>query len=267
MNRRITTHLNMIRACLKVAEGPEFKSVWASGPPTGFRTEIAQAAAEFEAVATKGGLADTAANGGGDAKAAARTALEESTHMLGRALALHFLRTGDLDRRGKVNFTRSKIHHLRAQELVQQATTIRDLAAAVVAEPEAESRGISVQLVEEHSATISRFSSEAATPRSQIANRIALLREVRSDVDALVRRLQGLDDLIVQFARTPMGRRFVAAWRAARVIVDSGGGSNAVPTPDSTPEASPSVAQPAQAQATTRPSAADAPRPTAGVQS
>ena len=234
MHQKLTNRLNMVRACLNVAESPEYKSVWTSGPPVDFRTEIEQVAAQFEAVTTKGGLADAATGGGSDAKAAARLELENSTLVLARALALHFLRTGDLDRRGKVDLTRSGIQSQRAQGLANQATVIRDLANAVVAEPGAENRGISAQLVEEHEAAIARFSIAAGTPRGQIAKRSALLREVRSGVEAIVNRLHALDDLILQYGRAAIGRSFIAAWRAARVIVDSGG-SGVTPTQGSTP--------------------------------
>ena len=234
MQQKLTNRLNMVRACLNVAESPEYKSVWTSSPPVDFRTEMAQVAAEFEAVTTKGGLADAATGGGSDAKAAARLELENSTLVLARALALHFTRTGDLDRRGTVDLARSDIQGQRAQELANQATVIRDIAASVVPEPGAENRGISAQLVEEHEAAMDRFSIAAGSPRGQIARRAALRHEVRSGVEAIVNRLHALDDLILQYGRTAIGRSFIDAWRAARVIVDSGG-SGVTPTQGSTP--------------------------------
>ncbi len=237
MNRRHSTLLNSVRACLNVAESPEYKSVWSSSPPADFRKEIQQVAADFEAVTTKYALALAATGGAGDAKAAAKAALENSTHVLARALALHFRRTGDLDRRGKVDMSRSKILRHRAQELVSTATALRDLAVPVVGEPGAEDRGITAELLDEHSRVLAAFTVAMGSPRGQIANRGALLHEVEADIPALMKKLRDLDDLVLQFHRTPAGRRFIEAWRRARIIVDAGGSPSEPAATDSPPEA------------------------------
>jgi len=54
-----------------------------------------------------------------------------------------------------------------------------------------------------------------STPRGQIVNRSALLREVETDVAALVESVSDMDDLAVQFDGTEAGRRFVEAWTRA----------------------------------------------------
>ena len=233
MKLRQSTLLNTVRACLNVAESAEYKGVWSSSPPAQFRKEIEQLAADFDAVTTKDALARAATGGASDAKESAKAALEMSTYVLTRALALHFRLAGDLDRRGKVDLPKGRLLRLRAQELVSTATAIRDLAVPVVGSPGAEDRGITVERIEEHSRAIAAFAVAAGNPRSQIANRSALLKEVDADVAALMKKLRDLDDLIVQLHSTAGGPRFMEAWRRARIIVDAGGSAAEPTSPDS----------------------------------
>ena len=48
-----------------------------------------------------------------------------------------------------------------------------------------------------------------------------------------------MDDLALQFDGTDAGKRFIEAWKRARIIVDTGGGHSgappALPTPPATP--------------------------------
>ena len=46
-----------------------------------------------------------------------------------------------------------------------------------------------------------------------------------------------LDDLALQFAGTDAGKRFIEAWKRARIIVDTGGGHSNGGTPTQTPAA------------------------------
>ena len=233
MNLRLSTQLHSVRACLNVARSSAFQHVWISSPPVDFRTEIAQLAADYDALAAKAALAEGATGGAADAKGAAEAALEELTYILARALALHFQRTGDLDRRGRIDLRRRDIVRLRTQDLVDKATAIRDIAVSAVAEPGAENRGITAERIEEHSRAIAAFANLMGSPRGQLANRGAILRELEEGVSALIDRLAALDDLIVQFNGTADGRRFIEAWRRARVLVDLGGGAGAPTQPES----------------------------------
>ena len=66
-------------------------------------------------------------------------------------------------------------------------------------------------------------------------NRSALLKEVETDVAALLDKVHDMDDLVVQFDGGDAGNRFKEAWKRARIIVDAGGGSATPPTPPPTP--------------------------------
>jgi hypothetical protein len=231
MNSRSQNYLNMVGACLNVAQSPDYTPVWTGKEPADFALDLAALQTDYTATLAKAAQTDAATGGAADAKAAAETALEDAAFVLARALAVHFKKTGDLVRFGKVDLSKSAIMRLRTQELVNKTTAIRDLAQAAVSETDAAKRGVTPARVAALSAAITAFSNVMSTPRGQIANRSALLRELETDIAALLDRLNDLDDLVVQFEGTDAGRRFNDAWKRARVIVDVGGGQNPEPAP------------------------------------
>ena len=77
------------------------------------------------------------------------------------------------------------------------------------------------------------------TPRGEVVNRSALLREVETDTAALVQFATDMDDLALQFDGTDAGKRFIEAWKRARIIVDTGGGHSGTPPAPPTPPATP----------------------------
>ena len=125
---------------------------------------------------------------------------------------------------------------LRTQELVNKTTSIRDLGTAAVSEAGAAGRGVTAARVAALTAAITGFSNVMSTPRGQIVNRSALLKEVETDVAALLEKVSDMDDLVVQFDGSEPGKRFIEAWKRARIIVDSGGGGGTSPTPPATPK-------------------------------
>jgi hypothetical protein len=149
--------------------------------------------------------------------------------VLARARANHFKKTGDLDRHGKVDVTKSEIMRLRAQELVNRTTVIRDLGTAAVSEAGAEGRGVTAARVAALTVALGSFSSVMSSPRGQIVNRSALLKEVETDIAALLELVNDMDDLVVQFDGSDDGRRFIEAWKHALIIVDTGGGHSVTP--------------------------------------
>lgn len=190
----------------------------------------------YGTLTAKTALAEAAAGGAADAKAVAETTLEDAAHVLARALAVHFKKTGNLTARAQVNVSKSAIMKLRTQELVNKTTAIRDLATATVSEPDADKRGVTAARVAALTAGITAFSSVMNAPRGEIVNRSALLREVETDIAALLEALGDLDDLVLQFDGTDEGKLFIEAWKGARIIVDSGGGhSTPAPAPAPTP--------------------------------
>lgn len=235
MNLRISNQLTMVGSCVTVANSPDYKPVWNGNEPADFGTDIAKIATDYGGVTAKAAHADAATGGGGDAKSAAETTLEDAAYVLARALANHFKKAGDLDRLGKVDVSKTEIVKLRTQDLVNKAAAIRDLATAAVGEAGAAGRGVTAARVAALTAAITNFSKVMNSPRGEIVNRSALLREVETDVAALVEAVSDLDDLVVQFDGSEAGERFIEAWKRARIIVDTGGGRTNGTAPAKTP--------------------------------
>ncbi len=151
--------------------------------------------------------------------------------MLARAAYNHFKKIGDLDRAGKVNYSKTDIVKLRAQELINTTTAIRDLANQAALMPVAAARGVTTERVSQLTQTISNYGALMSTPRGQIVNRSTLGKEIAKDTAALLQLLRDLDDLVIQFSGTAEGDRFVAAWKRARIIVDAGSSHTPTPAP------------------------------------
>jgi hypothetical protein len=229
----------MVGACINVASSKDYKSVWLGNDPADFTTDLTQLQTDYAAVTQKAALAACATGGAGDAKAQAETSLENAAFVLARALANHFKKTGNLDSLGKVDVSKSDIVQLRNQDLVDKTTAIRDLATAAQAEPGAAGRGVTAARVATLTAAITAFSSVMSNPRGQIVNRSTLLKEVDTDTAGLMEQVADMDDLVLQFDGTDAGKRFIEAWKRARVIVDSGGGHSGTPPTPPPPPATP----------------------------
>ncbi len=239
MNLELTNQIKMVGACITVANDKSYQPVWKGQPPLDFETDLTALGTDYEAVLQKDALADGATGGAGDAKSQAEAALENAAYIMARALANHFKKTGNLDSLGKVDFTKTDIVKLRNQDLLDQTTAIRDLAAAAQAEPDAAGRGVTAARLATLTAALAAFKGLMSSPRGQIVNRSTLKKEVETDVAALVSAVTDMDDLVMQFDGTPAGQRFIAAWKQARMIVNTGGGHSSTPTPTPAPVATP----------------------------
>ena len=246
MKTTLQTQLDMVRTCVDLAQRSDHKPVWSGQIPTAFGKLLARVESEYGALTAKAVLAEAAKVGAADAKAVAETELEESAFVLARALVVHLRQTGDLQRRAVVDFSKSEIVRVRKQELVHRATGIRDIGASVVAESGAEELGITTQRVDSLSRAIVAFTEIMNAPRGNVVSRGTLLREIETDVAALLHVLDDLDGLVLQFRSTAAGRRFYEAWRRARIIVDvGGGGSDERPQSPTAPTAPSAEVQPA----------------------
>ena len=241
MNLRLANQLKMVGACSNVANSKDYVAVWTGQPPLDFGTDLAQLQTDYSAVTQKAAQADSATGGAGDAKAQAETAVEDAAYILARALANHFKKTGNLDSLGKVDVTKTAIVQLRNQDLLDKATAIRDLGIAVQNEPGADGRGVTAARIAALTATITSFSNVMNNPRGQIVNRSTLLKEVDTDTADMMEQVADLDDLVLQFDGTDAGKRFIEAWKRARIIVDTGGGhaNGNNPAPQPTPSQTP----------------------------
>ncbi len=86
---------------------------------------------------------------------------------------------------------------------------------------------------------INAFTAVMNLPRGQIVNRSTLLKEVDTDTADLLQQVADLDDLVQQFDSTDAGKRFIEAWKRARIIVDTAVGHASTPPTPPTPSATP----------------------------
>jgi hypothetical protein len=244
MNLELTKDITMVAACIKLANDPNYISVWQGQPPEDFATDLGEVSAAYEAVLKKEALADAAAGGGGNAKAAAETVLENAAFKLARALVNHFTKTGDLVNLAKTDYQKNEIKKLRDQDLYDQSTALRDLGTATVTETGAAGRGVTTANVTTVTNALDAYKLVMGLPRGQVINRSALKKEVETDVAALVTKVASMDDLVIQFDGTDLGKRFIEAWKSARMIVNTGGGhaTKPAPAPGTTTSTSPTPA-------------------------
>jgi hypothetical protein len=245
----------MIGACILTLDSDEYKPIWTAHAPPAFASDFANLRSGYAAVLAKGAEADGASRSTGgatDAKAAAATQLEESAFVTARALASHFRTTNDLLRLGKVNLTRTQINRMRSQELINRSTAIRDLAGIVVSEANAADRGITTERITSLSSAITDFSQLMNSPRVEMVNRGALLKELETDIAELMKTVENLDDLVLQFSSSEETTRFKEAWKRARIIVDNGTSHTNGAPPDPAP-AAPTTPDPAPTTPTPNP--------------
>ena len=128
MKDRITNQIDMIGACIALADKPEYIALWTGQQPADFESDLNTVRSEYGAIRSASSTAYASTTGAADAKAQAETGLEDAAYVLARACAAHFKRIGDLTRLAKVDFSKSAIVRLRDQALVTTATLIRDQA-------------------------------------------------------------------------------------------------------------------------------------------
>jgi hypothetical protein len=236
MNSRLQNQVNMVGACINVANSTDYKPVWTGQPPADFGTDMTALQTSYGNVTSVAAQVDSATGGAGDAKSAAETALENAAFTLARALANHFKKNNDLNNLGKVDVTKTDIVRLRTQDLVDKSTAILNLANTAVTDPNAVNRGVTPARIATLTAANTAFGGVMSMPRGQVVNKSALLREMETDIAGLVQLVTDMDDLVLQFDSTDAGKRFIEAWKRARIIVDSGGGHGTTPpTPPATP--------------------------------
>jgi len=210
----------MVGSCLTVAHDNKYRPAWFGQSPVSFERGLVTLQADYLSLTLKASEAESANGGASATKAKARATLVECAHVLARALAVHFKSTGDLTRLGQIDLSRSDLVSLRENDLVPKAIVIRDIGAAVQAEPSAGDNGVTPANIEALTTAINVFQTLITIPRGKIVNRMTLLKEVSTDIVALVALVRDLDDLVLQFGGTAAGRSFIEAWKNARRIID-----------------------------------------------
>jgi hypothetical protein len=236
MDDRTQNRLNMVGACLAVADSPTHQSAWQGQEPAAFADDLAELKTAYTGALAVASQAAAATEGAADQKDVAETALENAIIKLRSALRSHYKTTNNLVERAKVNLSDSKIQKKREQDLLALAGVVLGLANAAKNEPGAVSRGVTNAHIATLTASAVSFEQQLGAPRGKIVTRSGLLRELETRVAGLVDDVKDLNDLVIQFDTTDAGRRFIAAWQGARTIVDAGHGPS--PQPPAPPASS-----------------------------
>ncbi len=231
MNDILTNQLNMISACINIADSTLHKPVWDGQPPADFGPDLAHLKLGYGEAIGVAALAGAATTGGADAKDVAETLLENLAYQIARALASHYKKTGNLTDRAKVDIRIGVLQKLRDQTLVTRSIEIRDLATAAKDEPGADGRGITLARIAALSAAITAYDTLRTQPRGQIINRTTYLRDLATRIAALLEEVHDLDDLVLQMDTTEAAHLFTTAWKQARLILDAGHGPTTPPVP------------------------------------
>jgi hypothetical protein len=224
----------MIGACLTFANGADNLPVWQNQPPLDLTDDLATLGTlHATASATAAQLAG-ATTGVAEGKDAAETVLENRAFLLARAVFNHCRKTGDATTAGRVNLTKSAIQRLRDQDLLATSRDIRDTAQIKSAEPDAAKRGITPAAITALTSGIDAYAAVVNAPRTTIASRAALNRELTTQVAACMDHIRNVDDLILQLTG-PAAADFIAGWQQSRMIVDAGHGPGEPPQPPTPP--------------------------------
>lgn len=223
MDSKTQNYLSMVGTCVATAQNPAHRPVWDGQHPADFGDDLVLLNAQHLAIVEKAAQWDAATGGAASAKASAEATLENAAYILARACYNHFKKAGDLTSAAKVDYTRTEIGKLRAQELLTQTTAIRTLAQHAAADALSIRRGVTPGRIGALTAALTAYTALMNTPRGQIVNRSAIGQEIETGTGTLLDLLRDLDDLAIQFDSTPAGLLFIEAWKRARIIVHSGG--------------------------------------------
>lgn len=223
MNDPLQNRLNMIGACLTFANAAGNLAAWQNQPPLDLTADMATLGTLYTAASETGSQLAGATTGVAEGKDAAETVLEDRGYLLARAIFNHCRKTGDAENCGRVNLTKSAIQRLRDQDLLATSRDIRDIAQAKSAEPGAAGRGITAAAITALTGAIDAYALVVNAPRTRIASRTALNRELATRVAACMDHIENVDDLVIQLTG-PGAADFIAGWQQNRIIVDAGHG-------------------------------------------
>ena len=223
MNDPLQNRINIIGACLTYANHEDNAATWQNQPPLDLTADMATLGTLYASASETGSQLAGATTGVAEGKDAAETVLEDRCYLLARAVFNHCRKTGDAESCGRVNLTKSAIQRLRDQDLLATSRDIRDTAQAKVADTGAAGRGITAAAITALTEAIDAYAALVNAPRTRIASRAALNRELTTRVAACMDQIRNVDDLVIQLTGA-RAAEFISGWQQNRIIVDAGGG-------------------------------------------
>jgi hypothetical protein len=218
----------MFTAVIAVLE--QFQAVWASMAP--FAEAFQKFKDKVQAVTAAAQKQGTATAGASEEREGAREALEDVLFLTCEALGVLAHQSSNQELRSLTNVSPSGLRVLNDVELANLATEIKTQTVTRVAE--LATLQVSAENLAELDEALADFNAAKSAPRAATANRVAqteaLPQLIREANDVL---LNELDRMVNLFRRSHS--EFVAAYRAARVIVDRTGNRASKPAPQPAP--------------------------------
>lgn len=238
MTDEFTNRFTMFETALGVITSAEYSAVWTGQPPLVFTDKVAaaqQAVVELDDFCTKQGID---IRGAALDKEGEQSKLEDLAHKLSRALVSYFRAKGNLTDAAKVDLKLYKWRGLRDLQLKETATVVRDLANDAVTNDKtlAETYAITNVKVTALSDELTVWGEILTKPGQAISTKKGLGTLLRPKFNAVSEQMHDLDDVILQFDETELGRQMIAAWKAGRIVRDLGHGpKNPAPPAKPTP--------------------------------
>jgi len=224
MKDTLANKLASFDGTLAVADKPEFKLIWENQPPLAFGEDLTVVRTAVTALRSSGAQQSAAISGATDALRNLRHDFETALHPLARATYQCLLKLGRNEDAAKVNLTPSDLRNARGVALAGQGETVLNLAEplAQMLLPAIERFGITMVKVSVVDDLWERYSTAVGAPASARSRRKAQTNQLPGQFAAVEAQFSTLDDLVVQFNDTPVGKQFVAAWFNARHVADLG---------------------------------------------
>jgi hypothetical protein len=240
MKDTLANKLASFDASLAVVDRDEYKLVWQNKPPLAFGTGLAAVCTAVAGLRTAGAEQSAPTRGATDALRTLRKDFETALHPLARATFRCLTKQPQLEAAAKVDLTPTDLHNARAVALAGLGETVLEFAEPLTQGTPApgETFGITVAKIGVVNDLWERYSTAVGAPGGARAKRRALTGGLPGKFAAVEAQFSELDDLVVQFNDTPLGKQFVDAWFNSRRVVDLGrrAAHPATPTPPPTPK-------------------------------
>jgi hypothetical protein len=208
-----------------------WRPVWEGKPPVIFgerALEMKTALAGLEEFCRKHGVVIT---GAAEDKDREETELEDAAFLNAKALVEFYKAAGNGTEAAKYNFPITHWRQLRDGELLREAKSVRlameGLASATATQAEAAKYELTTAAATALEKERTDYEKLLTAPAQGISGRKALTGQLRAEFAKVSAKFESLDNLVAKFGTTPLGRDFVATYKAARIIRDAGGGGGA----------------------------------------
>ena len=228
MKDTLSNKLTSFIATLAVADTAAHQAIWRDQPPLSFTEELALARAGVTALGSAGAEQSAAITGTAAALGQLREAFEERLHVLARATYQFMKKAGRTEDAVKIDITPSNLHSARAVVLAGIGETVLNFAEPLTLPPApgqaalGVKSGITAALFAQVDALWERYSIAVGAPTGVRSKRKTLTAGLPGKFSAVEEMFADLDDIIIQFGTTEVGKEFIAAWFNARHVTPLG---------------------------------------------